>query len=283
MDINLIKLPINQWIYNEFVQTQKLVSKNIEIFRFDEAAKNIYQFVWHSYCDWYLEFLKPIFNSNNLKNIKEARLFSSFMMTNILKMLHPFIPFFTESVWHKNNYKKLLKTNLITTEWPEYKNITKFNKNHNDINSIIEFISSIRSTKAELKVTPKLFSDVYFIEKSSKLNILVNKHLVLVKQVGRIKNILKKKEINKNTIEILALNEKISLKFNEDIDLMSQKNNIFQKLENLENQINGLKNKLNNMGFLKNAPTNIIQNDKKLLKELTIEDKKLRSIVSSIN
>ena len=283
VDINLIKLPINQWIYNEFVQTQRLVSKNIEIFRFDEAAKNIYQFVWHSYCDWYLEFLKPFFNSNNLTNIKEARLFSSFMMTNILKMLHPFIPFFTESVWHKNNYKKLLKTNLITSEWPEYKNITKFNKNHNDINSIIEFISNIRSTKAELKVTPKLFSDVYFIEKSSKLNILVNKHLVLVKHVGRIKDILKKKEINKNTIEILALNEKISLKFNEDIDLMSQKNNIFQKLENLENQINRLKNKLNNKGFLKNAPTNIVQNDKKLLKELTIEDKKLRSIVSSIN
>ena len=131
---------------------------------FDEAAKNIYQFVWHSYCDWYLEFLKPIFNSNNPKNIKEARLFSSFMMVNILKILHPFIPFFTESVWAKNNYKKILKTNLITSEWPVYKNNTKFNKNHNDINNIIEFISSIRSTKAELKVTPKLFSDVYFIE-----------------------------------------------------------------------------------------------------------------------
>jgi valyl-tRNA synthetase len=283
VNISLIKLPINQWIFNEFVQTQKLVSKNIEIFRFDEAAKNIYQFVWHSYCDWYLEFLKPIFNSNNPKNIKEARLFSSFMMSNILKMLHPFIPFFTESVWSKNNYKKILKTNLITSEWPEYKNNTKFNKNQNDINNIIEFISSIRSTKAELKVTPRLFFDVYFIEKSSKLNILVNNHIVLVKQVGRINNILKKKEINKNTIEILALNEKIILKFNEDIDLISQKKNILQKLANLKNRIDGLKNKLNNKAYLKNAPTNIVQNDKKLLKELTIEDEKLRSIVSSIN
>ena len=65
ININLIKLPINQWIYNEFIKTQKLVSKNIEIFRFDEAAKHIYQFVWHSYCDWYLEFLKPIFISKN--------------------------------------------------------------------------------------------------------------------------------------------------------------------------------------------------------------------------
>ena len=70
--INLasVKLPINQWIFNEFIKTQNLVSKNIENFRFDEAAKHTYQFVWHSYCDWYLEFLKPVFNSNNKAEIK---------------------------------------------------------------------------------------------------------------------------------------------------------------------------------------------------------------------
>ena len=84
---------------------QNLVTKNIEIFRFDEAAKHVYQFTWHSYCDWYLEFLKPIFNSKNMEEIKEARVFSSFMLANILKILHPFIPFFSESVWSKNNYK----------------------------------------------------------------------------------------------------------------------------------------------------------------------------------
>jgi len=283
ININLIKLPINQWIYDEFIHTQKLVSKNIEIFRFDEAAKNIYQFVWHSYCDWYLEFLKPIFTSKNTLDIEEARLFSSFMMANILKMLHPFIPFFTETVWSKNNYKKIYKTNLISAEWPNYKKNIKFDKNHTDIINLIEFISNIRSTKAELKVTPKLFNDVYFLEKNSKLKSLVKKHLTLFKQVGRVNNIIEKKEIDKNSIEILAFNEKISLKFNEGIDLVSQKQSILLKLANLEKKINGLTNKLNNKAYLKNAPKEIVQNDKKLLRELTIEDNKLRSIVSSIN
>ena len=278
---NLIKLPINQWIYNEFIKTQKLVSKNIEIFRFDEAAKYIYQFVWHSYCDWYLEFLKPIFISKNATDIKEARLFSSFMMANILKMLHPFIPFFTESVWLKNNYNKIFKTNLISANWPEYKKINKYDKNQTDINYLIEFITSIRSTKAELKVTPKLYSDVFFPEKNSKLKILARKHKTLLKQVGRINNILEKKEVN--TIEILTLNEKVSIKFSEDIDLISQKDGILQKLAKLEKQSNGLKNKLNNQAYLKNAPKEIIKNDQKLLNELTIEDEKLRSIVLSIN
>ena len=283
ININSIRLPINQWIYNEFIKTQNLISKNIEIFRFDEAAKNIYQFVWHSYCDWYLEFLKPIFNSKNISEIKEARLFSSFMMANILKLLHPFIPFFTESVWSKNSYKKIYKTNLISAEWPAYIKKVKFNKNHEDINKIIEFISNIRSTKAELKVTPKLFSDIYFLEKSSKLNLLIKKHLTLVKQVGRINSILSQKEVNRSAIEILSLNEKISLNFSEDIDFASQKQSILHKLSNLVKQTNGLKNKLNNQAYLKNAPKEIIKNDKKLLNELTIEDVKLRSIVSSIN
>ena len=283
IDINLIKLPINQWIYNEFIRTQNLVSKNIEIFRFDEAAKYAYQFVWHSYCDWYLEFLKPIFNSKNKLEIKEARLFSSFMMANILKLLHPFIPFFTESIWSKNDYKKVFKNNLISTEWPEYKKNNKFNKNYNDINNIIEFISCIRSTKAELKVTPKLFCDVFFDEQSSKLNLLLKKNIILVKQVGRVSNILKIKKSNKNIIKILVLNEKVSLKFSEDIDLISQKQSILHKIANLEKQTNSIKNKLSNKAYLKNAPKDIVENDKKLLEELTIEDEKLRSIVTSIN
>ena len=109
----------------------------------------------------------------------------------------------------------------------------------------------------------------------------MKKHSSLFKQVGRIKNILEKKEIN--SLEILTLNEKVSIKFSEDIDLISQKESILQKLAKLEKQSNGLNNKLNNQAYLKNAPKEIVQNDKKLLKELTIEDEKLRSIVSSIN
>ncbi len=281
--LNSIKLPINQWIYNEFVLTQNLVSKNLEIFRFDEAARHIYQFVWHYYCDWYLEFLKPIFNSKNKAELNEARLFSSFMMSNILKLLHPFIPFFSETVWGKNNYKKIRKTNLISSEWPEYKIMGKFKKNCSDINNLIEFISSIRSSKAELKITPKLYCDVHFLEKSSKLNKIIQKNLILAKHLGRIRNILKLNKIDKNTFEILSKNEKISLNFNENIDLASQKIRISQKIENLHKQITALTSKLKNKAYVKNAPKEIVQNDKRFLKELTIEDSKLRSIVSSIN
>jgi len=278
-----IKLPINHWIYNEFIKTQYLVTKNIENFRFDEAARHAYKFVWHSYCDWYLEFLKPIFNSKKKNEIDEARNFSSFMLSNILKMLHPFIPFFTESVWSKNKFNIFFKTDLVLSQWPIYQNIRFYNKNHENINKLIELISNIRSTKAELNIAPKLYCDILFLEKSKKLKLLINQNMLLIKQVGRVNDLYNQKGINKNVIEILVLKEKLGLKFNEEIDILSQKDAILQKIVNIEKQKNKLIDKLKNKAYLKNAPKQIVQNDKDLLKDLIIEENKLRSIVSSIN
>ena len=281
--LDKIKLPINHWIFNEFIKTQILVTKNIESFRFDEAARHAYKFVWHSYCDWYLEFLKPIFSSKNKQDINEAKNFSSFMLANILKMLHPFIPFFTESVWSKNKFNNFYKSSLVLSSWPEYSNQKNFNKNQGNINDLIELISNIRSTKAELNITPKLYCDLIFLEKSKKLKLLINQNVSLIKQVGRVNTLHNQKNFKKNTIEILVLQEKLGLKFNEDIDILSQKDKILQKIENIEKQKNKLIAKLQNKAYLKNAPKNIVQNDKDLLKDLIIEDNKLRSIVSSIN
>ena len=277
-----VNLPINHWIFNEFIETQNKVTKSIEDFRFDEAARHAYKFVWHSYCDWYLEFLKPIFISKNKNDIEEIKIFSSFMMSNILKMLHPFIPFFTESVWAKNKFNSSFKTNLVLSNWPEYKSRKNFNKNQENINNLIELISNIRSTKAELNITPKLYCDIIFLEKSKKLKILINQNINLIKHVGRVNFLFNKKILEKNTVEILVLKEKLALKFNEDIDIVSKKNKILQKIEFIEKQKKQLNAKLQNKAYLKNAPKTIVQNDKDLLKDLVIEDNKLRSIVSSI-
>ncbi|MFL2889322.1 MAG: valine--tRNA ligase [Pelagibacteraceae bacterium] len=283
MNLNRIELPVNQWIYNEFVETQILVTKNIENFRFDEAARHIYKFVWHSYCDWYLEFLKPIFALRNKKEIDEAKNFSSYMLVNILKMLHPFIPFFTESVWSRNKFDKFYKSNLVLSDWPAYKIQKSFIKKQKNINNLIELISNIRSTKSELNITPKLYCDLIVSEKSKSLRLLINQNINLIKQVGRVNTLINQKQFDKNTVEILVLKEKLGLKFNEDIDILSQKDKILQKIENIEKQKNKLSSKLQNKAYLKNAPKEIVQNDKDLLNDLTIEDNKLRSIVSSIN
>ena len=160
---------------------------------------------------------------------------------------------------------------------------SKFTKSQNNINDLIELISNIRSTKSELKITPKLYCDIFFDEKSGKLKKLANSNINLINQVGRINSVLKTKRNNKNSINILVLKEKLTLSFDENIDLVSQKERILQKIELINKQISELKIKLKNKAFVTNAPKEIVRNNKNLVKELTIEDEKLRSIVLSIN
>ena len=205
------------------------------------------------------------------------------MMANLLKMLHPFIPFFTETVWSKNNFNNFFNSDLITSNWPQYKDQRSYNKNQKNISNLIELISNIRSTKAELNIKPKLNCDIIFLEKSKKLKALVKQNINLIKQVGRVNNLFDKTDLKKNIIEILVLKEKLALKFDEDVDIISQKNKILKKLESIELQRNKLNDKLQNKAYLKNAPKEIVQNDKDLLKDLIVEDNKLRSIVSSID
>ena len=283
IDIKKINLKINQWIYAEFQKTLDLTNKHIKDFRFDEASRVVYNFVWGSYCDWYLEFLKPTFNSKNINTQKEAATFSSYMFMNILKLLHPFIPFFTEHMWQDNKFDKSLKSHLITSDWPNPKKIVSFDKSLNEIKSLIEIITSIRSTKVQLNIPPKEYCEIIYYNESKKSKKIINNNLDIIKQVCRVSNTISKSNLVKNTIQIVVSNEKIGLKFETEIDLSSQKSTLIIKQDNIDKKINALTSKLNNQNYIKKAPKDIVLNDKKFLSELRIEQTKLKSIVSSIN
>ena len=282
-DVKKIKLKINQWIYSEFCKTNQLVNKHIEEFRFDEASRVLYNFVWHSYCDWYLEFLKPIFSSKNKTSILEAKQFSSYMLLNILKLLHPFIPFFTEHVWQENKFDKDERSHLITSSWPVSKKIQFYKKPSEEIECVIDIITAIRSTKAQLDVPPKEYCDIVYFQESKKTKKFINNNIEIIKQVGIVNNIVIKPDMNSSIIQVIILKEKIGLKFKTNIDLSSQRDKLANKLNVLEKKIIFLDQKLNNKNYVKKAPKNIVVNDKVLLKDLTIELTKLKSIVSSIN
>ena len=111
-------------------------------------------------------------------------------MANILKRYYIHLyHFLLRQYGKKIKYKSIFNNNLITSSWPKYKILNKFNKNQTDINNLIELITNIRSTKSELKIAPKLFCDVSFSEKSGKLKKLIKKNFNLIKQTGRINSV----------------------------------------------------------------------------------------------
>ena len=281
--IKNIKLKVNQWIYLELQKTIQQINKHINDFRFDEASRVIYNFVWHTFCDWYIEFLKPIFNSKNKSLIDEAKVFSTYILSNILKLLHPFIPFFTEYAWKENNLDKILKSDLINAHWPKTEKMSSFNQSSLEIETLIQIISSIRSTKVQLNIPPKEYCNIIFFNETKKIKKSINSNVDIIKQVGRVNNIVVKEDKHKNVIQIIVLNEKIGLEFDTNIDVQSQIKRLLEKQNEIENKINLLNKKLSNNEYLKKAPKDIVDTDKDLLKDLKIEQIKLKSILSSIN
>jgi valyl-tRNA synthetase len=281
--IKNIKLKVNQWIYLELQKTIEQINKHINDFRFDEASRVIYNFVWHTFCDWYIEFLKPIFNSKNKSLIDEAKVFSTYILLNTLKLLHPFIPFFTEYVWKENNLDKILKSDLINADWPKTEKMSSFNQSSLEIETLIQIISSIRSTKVQLNIPPKEYCNIIFFNETKKIKKSINSNVDIIKQVGRVNNIVVKEDKHKNVIQIIVLNEKIGLEFDTNIDVQSQIKRLLVKQNEIENKINLLNKKLSNNEYLKKAPKDIVDTDKDLLKDLKIEQIKLKSILSSIN
>jgi len=277
-----IHLDINKWIYYELNKTNKEVRGYISKFRFDEAARSIYQFVWHFYCDWYIEFLKPIFDSKHKKNLEESRNVASYIQSSILILLHPFIPFFTEKVWLDFDFGSYFKSPLMFKDWNLSTKLTpSFNQSHKKIDWLIHLVTNIRSTKVDLDVSPGSFIDISINELNKNRRSIIEDNLNVFKRLGRVSNIYDSK-IDKKGIKIIVAGESITLHFDQNLDLIKQKQKIFTKVKDLDQKVAVMTKKLKNKSFLQNAPKQIIEKDKKALIDYKFALKKLNSILNSI-
>ena len=166
------------------MEAKSAIEQNLKDYRFDEAARTAYQFVWHLYCDWYVELSKTILFSKNQKAIKEVRIVSSYIFKQILILMHPFIPFITEEIWLKNKLDNSKKSFLMLTNWPNGK--AKQDKNFKEVKKMINMISEIRSFKNELNVSPGSFIDIS-IEKIKNKSFF-KENATILKKLGRINN-----------------------------------------------------------------------------------------------
>jgi len=274
-----ISININKWIYRELIDTKNLVEKNIKDYRFDEASRNIYKFVWNSYCDWYLELSKTIFYSKDKKAIKEVRAVSSYVFKQILILLHPFIPFITEKIWLKNKLDNSKKNFLMFANWPSDK-LNK-DKNLSEIERIISIITEIRSFKNELNVSPGSFIDIS-IEKINKKNkkFFVNNNIVL-KRLGRINNFLDKDK-NIPSATLIIESDMLKLYFDQSVDLNLIKENLTKKQSKYQEDLNKISQRLSNKGFVERAPKNIVDQEKTNYSNLKNDIKKITLTIKNL-
>jgi len=272
------KLNINRWIYAELIKTKQLIEKNIKDYRFDEASRNVYQFVWHSYCDWYLELSKTILSSDKKTDIKETKEMASFVFKEILVLLHPFIPFITEEIWLKNKLDNNSKDYLMYSNW-----IADKSKKHkfSDVEKIINFITEIRSFKNELGIRPGSFIDISFAKIDKTNKSFLSKNSTVLKKLGRISNFLEEDKSHPSASMIIKGNV-FKLYFEENIDLNLIKQNLIAKQSKYQGEIDKISSRLNNKDFVKRAPKHIVHQEKNNYNNLQNDVKKLSLTIKNL-
>ncbi len=273
------KININKWVYSELLETKKIVEKNIKDYRFDEAARNVYQFVWHSFCDWYLEFSKTILYSNNKKDIKEIRAVSGFIFKEILVLMHLFIPFVTEEIWLKNKLDNSGKNYLMFSNWISGK--AKKDKDFKEVEKVINIISQIRSFKNELNVSPGSFIDISLGKINKKNQVFFKDNEIVLKKLGRISNFFNK-DVNKPSATLVIDGDLFKLYFEENVDLNLIKENLISKQRKYETEMGKIDLRLKNKNFVDRAPKHIVDQEKTNYNNLKKDIKKISLTVESL-
>ncbi len=254
-----LKVNINKWIYSELAETTNKIVKNLEDYRFDEAAKNAYQFTWHSYCDWYLELSKTILFSDDEDAKEEVRIVSTYVFKQILVLLHPFIPFVTEEIWLKNKFDNKGNDYLMQKNWIS----AKSNKDsHTDqVENIINIISELRSFKNELNVSPGSFIDISINNINKDQKQFISSNEIILKKLGRINNILSN-DLDKPAATMVVSGDLFKIYFDKDVDLKLIKENLNSKKERLEQEMHKISQRLENKSFVDRAPKEIVEQEK---------------------
>jgi valyl-tRNA synthetase len=182
------ELPVNRWIVSETVKTVQALDIALAEFRFDESANTIYHFVWGSFCDWYLELIKPVSSGDERGQIdEETKAVAGWVLDQILVMLHPFMPFITEELWnalaspaHPRPYP------LILAKWPMPDARALDPESSREIDWLIQLISDLRSTRSEYNVPPGAVVDLHFGEADVETRTKVFRQGKILRRLARV-------------------------------------------------------------------------------------------------
>ena len=271
----------NLWILNELEICRKKTEQSIKDYKFNEAANALYKFTWSIFCDWYLEITKIIYSSNDKIIINETKQITSFILSKILVMLHPIIPFFTEHVWDQaTNILEKGSQRISRSQWPQK---LDFKSNNSEkVNLFINLISSIRSTRAELNVPAKSKVKISYSNVSSDLEEIIEKNKEIIISLTRSDS-FEKEEFSKDEgmVQVIFNDGLIYLSLKGIIDFEEEKRRLQKNLKKTELELTKIHSKLNDKNFINNAPEEIILEQKEREKEYQLSKDKITKTIQN--
>lgn len=263
-------LTINRWILTELSRTIRDVTEALEAYRFNEAAGSLYRFVWNQFCDWYLELLKPVFNGEDEAAKRESQACVAYVLDEIYKLLHPFMPFMTEELWGQTAGEGSERPTLLChAEWPaaSYADDTAAD----EINWLIDLVSGIRSVRSEMNVPPAATAPLIVVGANNLTRERLEQHAQAIGRLARVEHIDHAAVAPRGSAQIVIAEATACLPLGNLIDLSAEKARLEKAIAKVEAERGRILGKLANEKFVANAKPELVEAERERLVELDLQ------------
>lgn len=252
----------DKWILSKLQKVIKSITEKIEKYDIGLAADDIYDFIWSDFCDWYIEIVKPVLYSDDAEEKTNTVKVLLYVLENILKLLHPFMPYITEEIWQALPNREEA---LIVSKWPEYKEELVYEKEERATEYIENAIREIRNARSEMNIENSKKSNTLVYTKDPEVKEIFEEMKGLLLSLGYSNSVeITDDEGRKNSENIAIVLDKaeIQLPLKELVDFEKELKRLQKDKKDAEAELKRAKGKLSNQGFVSKAPAKLIEEEK---------------------
>jgi valyl-tRNA synthetase len=260
-DPRAVKTTLNKWIVAKTAEAAATVAAAIEAYRFNDAANGLYQFTWGTFCDWYLEFGKPVFQSGDEAEIAETRATTAWVIDQILLIGQPMIPFVTQTLWEKlAEAANITRPGVLMRQsWPKYDDVTAPDAAA-EIDWVIDMISSIRSVRSEMNIPPSVILGAKVRDANASTKKRLGPYGALICANARLEYILSDDNAEvQGTAQVVVGEATVLLPLAGVIDLDKERDRLKKEIAKKDSDIANDDKKLNNEAFVAKAPPEVVE------------------------
>jgi valyl-tRNA synthetase len=279
-----VKLTVNKWIVAETAKTAAGVTAAIEALRFNEAAGTIYHFVWDVFCDWYLEFLKPVLNGSQDETARaEGRATAAWVRDRIFALLHPFMPFITEELWARTaEHAQPRASLLIEGPWPELGALPQDAEASAEMQWVIDLVSGVRSVRAEMNVPPSSKLSLVLKDANAVAAARLDANRDVIMTLGRLGHLSMADSIPDGSAQFVIGDAVAGLPLGDVIDFAKERARLEKDLGKIEAEIARFDAKLGNEKFVSRAPEDVIEEQREKRAEAVATAARLKEAVARL-
>jgi valyl-tRNA synthetase len=282
-DPKAVEQTVNRWIAGEVERTCTAVTAGIETYRFNEAAGALYEFVWGTFCDWYLELIKPIFEGGDESAKAETRATTAWALDQILKLLHPFMPFVTEELWDRlaAGSGTGRKTLLCLASWPAFEGLADADADA-EIGWLVALIGEVRSVRSEMNVPGGARIPLVLVGARKVERARADRHADTIRRIARIDEMSFARTAPRGSAQIVLGETTVALPLAGVIDMAAERARLEREFDKTQVEIAKIDAKLGNAQFVAKAPPEVVEENRERRTGFEATARKLKAALQRV-